>query len=217
MKLGEPRTLNDPALRAQRLRDAWTNDNVRPINQWAKRLSEYRGEPGSVPLMDPTCGGIRARVLFLLEAPGRKAVSDTHGLATTGSGLLSADNDDPTAANFWQALRSADLAYSEIALWNSVPWYLGSTAKIAHPSSDDLRRARPILRELLAMLPALEVVLPLGRVAQRQWAMFQAETPGHYVTIPSWHPSPLALNQSPRHREQLVLAIRRARATLAEN
>jgi uracil-DNA glycosylase len=154
------------------------------------------------------------RVLCLLEAPGQKSVADRRGLARAGSGLISADNDDRTAENFWRALRSARLPYSDVVIWKAVPWYLGTTTRIAHPTDSDLRRARPHLEELMCLLPDLVVVMPLGRVAQHQWAAMQSNSLRDLVTIPSWHPSPLALS-NPARRRELVLAMRRTRVLLA--
>jgi len=48
----------------------------------------------AVPYVDPVSGGIRSRVMFLLEAPGRAAAHRKT--------LLSPDNDDPPAANVWR-------------------------------------------------------------------------------------------------------------------
>lgn len=73
--------------------------HVKPLNAVVREINDARGA-GSVPWFDPDGGGANARILFLLECPGPKATQ------RKGSGLISADNDDPTAANFF-ALREA--------------------------------------------------------------------------------------------------------------
>ena len=62
-------------------------------------------------------GGTGARVLFLLENPGRRATS------TRGSGFISADNNDDAAANFFRMRDQAALPRGQLIAWNVVPWY----------------------------------------------------------------------------------------------
>ena len=69
------------------------------------------------PWFDPDEGGTGARVLFLLENPGRRATS------TRGSGFISADNNDDTAANFFRMRDQAVLPRGQLVAWNVVPWY----------------------------------------------------------------------------------------------
>ena len=73
----------DPVVVAQkmaRIRDP----HVRPLNALADRVADSTGLPhGHIPYVDPDQGGIKARVLVLLDNPSTKAA------AGTGSGLLS--------------------------------------------------------------------------------------------------------------------------------
>ena len=64
----------------------------------------HRRSPVSrdVPYVDPDSGGVTARVLLLLEAPA--------GAAAHGSRMLSADNDDGTAADVWRAYAASHSA-----------------------------------------------------------------------------------------------------------
>lgn len=62
-----------------------------PLNLFVDELRDVR-RTGDIPYVDPRCGGVEARLLTLLMDPGPKA----HG-NPEASGLLSWDNDDPTA------------------------------------------------------------------------------------------------------------------------
>jgi hypothetical protein len=70
-----------------------------------------------VPNFDPNNGNEKAMFLFILEAPGPKAVK---------SGIISTDNPDPSARNFKAQLSEAGIEQSQIAIWNIVPWYIGN-------------------------------------------------------------------------------------------
>jgi uracil-DNA glycosylase len=141
-------------------------------------------------------------------------VHSEHGLAKTGSGLISQDNDDQTAENMWHARKAAGIAYRDVCSWNVVPWYVGEATRNATPTVYELRRALPFLSELLGLLPRLVVVVPMGRVAQRQWYTHLARHPSDIVTVPAFHPSPRSL-ASPRHREALARSLGQVAAVLA--
>jgi hypothetical protein len=59
------------------------------------------GPDHAIPYFDPLDGGVGASVLFLLEAPGPRAVA---------SGFISRDNPDETAKNFHEFNAAAGLA-----------------------------------------------------------------------------------------------------------
>lgn len=66
--------------------------------KFAEIVNQIREEKGlscEVPSFDPENGNEQARYLFLLEAPGPKAVQ---------TGYVSVKNPDPTARNFQRQL-----------------------------------------------------------------------------------------------------------------
>ncbi len=85
-----------------------------------------------IPDFDPCDGGIDSRLLILLEAPGRKAVS---------SGFVSRNNPDPTAKNLCLELATVKIPRGVTAIWNIIPWYVGTAAKIRPVLPSDLRQA----------------------------------------------------------------------------
>lgn len=128
-----------------------------PLNAVAAAVEAEVGLP--VPRFDPDSGGVDARVLVLLETPSRAG--------TFGSGLISIDNDDTAAANLWRAHSDTGLPRSWSLICNAVPWYVGSAERIRPVLPGEIRRAEPWLRDVVALLPRLLVLIVLGRAAQR--------------------------------------------------
>lgn len=164
------------------------------LTEFAQRIATER--KADVPLFDPASGGVDAKVLLLLESPGP---------ASSGSGINSPDNDDPTAANVFAAMAEAGLSRRVSLSWNVVPWYLANR----EPSPADLRAAVPYLVELLRMLTSLKAVVVLGRPAGTGWTLSGR---GHKLKVfNAPHPSPLSINRDRAGRwPQLVDACREA-------
>ena len=93
---------------------------------------------------DPTEAGITARILMLLEPPGRKATPGQ------GSGFISPDNNDGSAQNMRNLLREAGVERRrEIITWNLIPWYIGSVSRVRAASGEDIQEAHEALACLL--------------------------------------------------------------------
>ena len=113
-----------------------------------------------VPWFDPDDGGIRARVLVLMEAPGPGTVR------AGGSGFCSEDNPDGTARTFAGLRAAAGLSRQDYVRWNVVPWAVhDATGAWCAPTAADLEGARPALAQLLDALPGLELVVVMGQRA----------------------------------------------------
>jgi hypothetical protein len=144
---------------------------VAPLAAFARRLRE-RGY-GAVADFDPLDGGVAAQALFLFEKVGPKA---------SASGFISRNNDDGTAANTFRFLRQAGIPREVTCLWNVVPGWNGTISL----TPTELARGAEALSELLALLPALRVVVLVGKRAQRAWSAIDCKLP----VIHSAHPSP---------------------------
>ena len=57
--------------------------HMSPLVSYVERGKAGRGIEYDVPLFDPCDGGVNSRILFLLEAPGPKAVGSSSGVAST--------------------------------------------------------------------------------------------------------------------------------------
>ena len=161
-----PRAHADPAFLAAK-RARLDEPHVASLNGLAGQVERTVRKPA--PRVDPDSGGTRARVLLLLETPSTTA--------TYGSGIVSVDNDDATAANLWRALEASGLDRRETVLWNAVPWFTGTPERGAAPTAGELRLGQTWLLPFLTLLPRLEVVVALGRSAQSAAAPFATATP----------------------------------------
>lgn len=163
-------------------------------------------EQAVVPWFDPDGGGVSARLLVLLEAPGPKSVEPR------GSGIISADNDDSTAEAFFRLREEAGLPRDALVAWNVVPWFLPDGDSFANASEVDVRAAARWLDRLLDLLPDLRFVLPMGVPATSGWVQLRARSPAAralpWQDVP--HPSPQNLNTRPEARRAIVAGFRRA-------
>ncbi|MEV7693770.1 uracil-DNA glycosylase [Microbacterium sp. NPDC089189] len=200
MFLDHPRGFRDPALIDARERLLLTEPTVQSLRAWADDLADRRG--AVVPQFDPAEGGDQARVLFVFEAPGPMTNA---GNTRPGSGFISVDNNDATAANMWNARAEVGLHTGALA-WNIVPWYLGAASR--KPTAAELGQGAAELVDLIGRLPRLEIVVLGGRYAQKGWRRHIGSTrfSGPDV-VDLWHPSPLSLNQ-PGRRDAFVETLR---------
>lgn len=166
--------------------------HISPLTDWVEATRSQTGLGLHIPYFDPLDGGAHARVLFLLEAPGPKAVS---------SGFISRDNPDPTARNFRMLLAEAGIPREASALWNIVPWYIGSGEKIRPAMRSDIDDGRAHLPGLLAQFSRLEALVLVGRKAQQARERIQRLTSARIFE--SFHPSNQVVTCWPEKRECL--------------
>ena len=187
-----PKTLRFPLEVDARIRHL-NAPHALPLTRFVKDLRRTQGTAYSVPFFDPCDGCADARVLFLGEAPGPKAVK---------SGFISRNNPDETAKNSFELHQDAGLARCEVALWNIVPWYVGAEGKIRPVSESDLREAGVWLKQLLGLLPKLRGVVLVGDKAQRGFRLDILQS--HLQIFESPHPSPSNLNTRPESRGRIL-------------
>lgn len=182
----------DPAVVA--LKHAHIRDpHVAPINALADRVADAEGiARGLVPYVDPQLGGVDATVLALLDNPSTKAE------AGTGSGLLSLENDDPTARKSATHYNEYGLTPGEVVHWNVAP---APVAGARNGSSTDAERARGArwLPELLELLPNLRVVLLMGANARDGWRRSWLTPAGIVIPTQVPHPSDRGMANTDAH------------------
>jgi len=183
-----PRRHADPAFLAAK-RARLDEPHVAGLNALAAQVERTTQRPA--PRVDPDSGGARARVLLLLETP---SVAGTYG-----SGLISLDNDDATAANLLRAVQEAGLPREKLVVWNAVPWFVGTPERGVTPSAAELRLGRTWLTPFLTLLPRLEVVVALGRSAQAAVTHLSTATPElggrRFTVLLAPHPSQRVYNR----------------------
>jgi uracil-DNA glycosylase len=168
------------------------------LTAFVDKLRAVKGPQYEIPYFDPRDGGTSAEVLFLLEAPGAKAVI---------SGFISRDNPDDTARNFFMLNREAEIPRERTVVWNIVPWYLGSALRIRPATSSDIEDGIHWLNPLFELLPSLRAIVLLGKKAQGGAERIARVRPG-IPLFKSPHPSPLFVNNSPSNRGKIVVVLR---------
>lgn len=176
-----------------------------PLNAFTAALRDRLGADYKIPAFDPNNGGVDARALFLLEAPGPKAVVTGH---------ISQDNPDPSARNMTRLLAEAGFDRREVVLWNVVPWYVGDGRKIRPVRPGDIEQALPYLRALIGLLTSLQVIVLVGRKAQAARADIAKMT--GVPLVDSFHTSNLAMNRSPTRYGEILESFRAAQRLAAK-
>lgn len=195
--------LGDPRARRERLA-LLQSTHVKPLSDFVARLRQEVGEAAGIPDFDPWDGGVDAEILFLLEAPGAKAVQ---------SGFISRNNPDETAKNFFEICEVAGISRSRSVVWNIVPWYIGRGSRIRPASTVDLSSGSSSLARFLDLLPQLRVIVLVGRKAEYAEKIIRPLLPNMRI-LKSFHPSPLFVNNAPGNREVILEVFREAASIL---
>jgi len=149
----EPRAHRDPEVVKAKLARL-DESHLAPLTAYVRSINTQPAR--TAPWFDPDGGGVHARALFLLENPGPMASAER------GSGFISPDNDDNTAATFFQLLRESGLSRELTVNWNVVPWYQPDGERTANATRQDVEDARPWLERLIPLLPDLRLVITMG-------------------------------------------------------
>ena len=157
----------------------------------------------AVPNVDPDDGGTNARVLFLLETPGPRAVN---------SNFVSCSNDDPSARNMKAELECAGLSRREVVLWNVVPHCVSTQDKNANATMAQIKESVPDTQEFIARLPALKAIVFCGRRAQR--ARMFLTIPSDIELFETYHTGAMAYNHA-EYRDHIQRTFRGVRNHLS--
>jgi hypothetical protein len=175
-----PRSMRDPVARARR-RALLDLSHMKPLVRYVGELRTRDGV--EVPDFDPCDGGVKARVLFLLEKPG-PMTSENRIRGRSGSGFISRNNDDLTAEATFNFMQAAGIPRELTILWNVVPWWNG-TRKVTH--TERIEGVNSIL-QLVELLPKLSTIVLVGKKAATARQLLH-ET--NFNLLESSHPSPL--------------------------
>jgi len=199
-----PKSLGDSRHRAQRLARLH-EPHVEKLTAFVHRFRRERGCGEAVPYFDPADGGVGAECIFVLEAPGPKAVL---------SGFISRNNPDESAKNWLQMNAAAAVPRERTIIWNIVPWYVGADNRIRPATAGDIDAGWPYLLQLLDMLPRLRVAVLVGGKAQRVGPRLRVlRSDLRLLHCP--HPSPMFVNRKPGNRGVLLASLREVSAALA--
>lgn len=198
-----PKSLGDAAVKEARIRQLH-EPHVAPLTAYVEELRLEAGPGVDIPDFDPWDAGVDAEILFLLEAPGARAVAST---------FVSRNNSDETAKNMFLLHQDACIPRGRTLLWNVVPWYIGDGARIRAATPHDLELGLRPLPRLIQMLPKLRAVVFMGKNAQRAQPQVAALRPNLRLFACA-HPSPKVINTRPRNREAILKVLREAAAFL---
>lgn len=170
----------------------------------AQKIRKEKKLTREVPGFDPKNGNEKAKFLFLLEAPGPKAVE---------SGIISFDNPDPSARHFGNQLAQAGIDRNEIAVWNIVPWYIGSEdgQAIRSATSADIQEGMKFIPQLLDSMPNLRCIVLVGGTARKTHIFLSRITTARILSC--HHPSARVMNSNPNANEENIEIFRHMKNT----
>lgn len=201
----QARGFADPTVLDQRREMLTTSETAAPLNEWLAEVRATRPND-QFPDFDPAEAGVDARVLFIGKAPSGAAPIQENG---AGSGFISVDNDDDSAEINWRFRDEAGIGHEVGLQWNIVPWWAGRGAK--GPTAADYATGAKHLRQLLRLLPRVEVIALCGKEVQNAWA--RNGGPTNAVVVPMPMPTPLAVKQAGKEQE-LRAGMRRVRGLI---
>ena len=198
-------SLGDYSIRQDRV-DMISNPHIKPLTDFVATIREEKGLGYDVPYFDPMDGGVEGKVLFVLEAPGPKAVH---------SGFISRNNPDQSATNMFGLLTEARFRRDETILWNIVPWYIGDERhkKIRAAKREDIEEGLPYLYRLISLLPNLKAIVLVGKNAWKARSFIEERE--KIQIFQSYHPSLLFVNRKPGNRCRILEVFCEVRAYIS--
>ncbi|MCF6292223.1 MAG: uracil-DNA glycosylase [Robiginitomaculum sp.] len=175
------------------------------LTRFVDELKKELGSEVGMPYFDPLDGGINAKLLWVLETPGPKAV---------GTNFISRDNPDPTARNTLKILADAGIKREDTVLWNVVPWNLSSEEKNQNPKITEIRRGIPYLLRLIQLLSNLKAVILCGNPAKRAAQNIRMST--SLRVFETYHPAGQSYNQ-PKCKDHIHTTIANVATFLSES
>ena len=191
-------SLRDPDEIRRRL-EILQADHIAPLTGYVDHLRASLGRKKQIPYFDPLDGGINATILFLLEAPGPKAVE---------SGFVSRDNPDPTARNMNQLMTICGVPRWMTVLWNIVPWHVDRGGSLRPVNQEEINAGLGHLKSLRHLLPNLRAVVLVGGKARNARPAIEALFHTRVFACPS--PSQRVLNVWPEKRGEIISVFRKA-------
>jgi uracil-DNA glycosylase len=113
-------------------------------------------------------------------------------------------------------MHEVGLAQADCVNWNSVPWYVSPERTNKNASGVDWKEATVWFDSFVRRLPELQVVVPMGRFAQRCWIQYSGRP--RALSLPSYpcpHPGNLARVSNPHFEAEIRTAMIAAKRLLA--
>jgi len=169
------------------------------IASLTRQVQCYHDKGVDMPWIDPADGGVKARMLILLQSPARSDLTPR---------FVSLDNPCPSQQNLQRFLKQTGIKRKDIILWNTMPWLTLSGKKLS-PTRNNITKGVGILKSLMPLLKNLTVVVLAGSAASQTRSFFEREYP-HLTLLTMPHPSPLSLCRSPSVTEAIKTTLHQA-------
>ena len=193
----KPGNLKNQEVRATRL-EILEEDHIKPLKEFVLKIRKEKNLSDQIPFFDPLDGGVNARCLSVLRAPGDK---------TQETGFVSRNNPDPTANNLFHFYQEAKIPREETVLWNVVPW------KVKEEKFwESLDQSVEYLLELIDILPKLKVIVLHGNEAKKARDMLERANK-NIIIIDSWHTGS-NLNRHPHKKDEIRKSLQEAYKSL---
>jgi uracil-DNA glycosylase len=176
--------------------------HIAPLTEFVLALHQQGYD---VPDFDPFDGGSLARVAFLLESPGPKAV---------GTRFISRDNPDQSARNMTKLLMGAGFERTDVVLWNVVPYCVSTVDRNRNASAAQVKKAAPHTAQFLKLIRELRVIVLCGKRAQI--AANYLPRISNVMTLMTYHPGAMAYNRA-RLREHMQAVFSEAARLIGRN
>ncbi len=167
------------------------------LDKYVEDLRQSKGP--KVPSFSTEDGRTNAKILFLLQDPGKSGASKTN--------IVDRDNHDPTAKRFREVNDAVGLDRKLTISWNTIPWPISEESTF----SKELEKVRSEgwLEKLLEIISDLQVVVLLGNNAHRLTQDLYANRPKLHV-LHGPHPAQRGVSTLER-RQWLEDTVRKAR------
>lgn len=175
--------------------------HMKPLTQFRGKLLETLPHGTFVPNIAPLDAGVEAKVLLLLETPGR---------VPRETRFTSLDNPSATSKNLWALVEESGLQRSSLLLWNLVPWDIGLETEVQQTTGSHHEFGVRALLKLLSLLPELRAIVFLGAKAQKAMPDVQSSLSA-LALFRCPHPSSRVLNTRPEMRPHILAALQQAR------
>ena len=157
------RRMADPAFRDDQM-NRIREPQVRAINALCDELRLEKPD-FSVPYIAPHYGASTAVILALSSNPGPQASG------ATGSGMLSRENNDGSAARMSEIYETVSLTDDQVVPWNAYPWHVHEMYPNGLPNNL-INDGLDALKRLLDLHPNIQAIVAHGGDAHRSARQF---------------------------------------------
>jgi len=185
----------DEGYRQEQLKELYA-PHVKAVN---KLVDELRvDERRWVPYVAPLHAGLLTRLLLVIDSPG----TPPQGTGRPHEVMLGVEGDDAASARLGALVKRGGIDVADTMVWGAFPWYAEEAVAPA-----EARAGVEPLRRVVELLEQVEVVVLLGKVAERTWRMLATAHPdqvpyAHVLTTSEADDAAWTGTNAERHRRR---------------